>query len=94
MVDKMVFVCYNQITTEEKYMLSMLTSIFTDINIWIKSWDTTVFALVTIVLVLFLGLATVAFFKKAVSDKPAVKIGKIILIALFVFLIIYIISVH
>jgi len=94
MVDKMVFVCYNQITTEEKYMLSMLTSIFTDINIWIKSWDTTVFALVTIVLVLFLGLATVAFIKKAVSDKPAVKIGKIILIALFVFLIIYIISVH
>jgi len=75
-------------------MLSMLTSIFTDINIWIKSWDTTVFALVTIVLVLFLGLATVAFIKKAVSDKPAVKIGKIILIALFVFLIIYIISVH
>lgn len=75
-------------------MLSMLANIFTDINVWIKAWDDITFALVTIVLVLFLALATVAFIKKAVSDKPAVKIGKILVIALFLFLIVYIISVH
>jgi len=75
-------------------MLSMLASIFTDINVWIQAWDDITFALVTIVLVLFLALATVAFIKKAVSDKPAVKIGKIVVIALFLFMIIYIISVH
>ena len=75
-------------------MLGMLTSIFTDINIWIQGWDDITFALVTIVLVLFLALATVAFIKKAVSDKPAVKISKIVVIALFLFMIIYIISVH
>ena len=75
-------------------MLSMLTSIITDINIWIKGWDSLTFALTIIVLVLFLGLATVAFIKKAVNDKPAIKIGKIVLIAILVFLIVYIISVH
>lgn len=75
-------------------MLGMLTSIFTDINIWIQGWDDITFALVTIVLVLFLALATVAFIKKAVSDKPAVKISKIVVIALFLFMIVYIISVH
>jgi len=75
-------------------MLSMLVSIFTDINIWIQGWDNLTFALITIILVLFLGLSTVAFIKKAVSDKPAIKIGKIIGIALIVFLIVYIISVR
>ena len=75
-------------------MISMLTSFITDINVWIKGWDDITFALITIVLVLFLGLAVVAFVKKAVSDKPAIKIGKILVIALFLFLIIYTISVH
>ena len=74
--------------------MSMLANIFTDIAIWVKSWSPVVFALVLICLVLFLGLATVAFIKKAVSDKPAVKIGKIIIIAILVFLIIYICSTH
>ncbi len=72
----------------------MLTNIFTDINAWIKGWDSTTFVIILICLVLFLGLSTVAFIKKAVSDKPAIKISKIIVIALFVFLIIYICSVH
>lgn len=75
-------------------MMAMLTSIITDINVWIQGWDSTTFALITICLVLFLALAVVAFIKKAVSDKPAIKVGKIILIALLVFLIVYTISVH
>ena len=75
-------------------MMSMLTNIFTDIAVWIKSWSPVVFAVVLICLVLFLALATIAFIKKAVSDKPAVKIGKIIVIALLVFLIVYVCSTH
>lgn len=94
MVEILGLLCYNLHITEEKYMFSMLVSVFTDINAWIKSWDAITFAIILICLVLFLGLATVAFIKKAVSDKPAIKIGKIIVIALFVFLIIYICSVH
>ena len=75
-------------------MMSMLANIFTDIAVWIKSWSPVVFTVVLICLVLFLALATVAFIKKAVSDKPAVKIGKIIVIALLVFLIVYVCSTH
>lgn len=75
-------------------MMTMLTGIITDINVWIQGWDSTTFALITICLVLFLALAVITFIKKAVSDKPAIKIGKIILIALLVFLIVYTISVH
>lgn len=75
-------------------MLSMLLGFVNDINFWIQSWDDITFALVTIVLVLFLALSTTAFIKKAVSDKPAIKIGKIIVIALFLFMIVYVISVH
>ena len=75
-------------------MLSMLMGFVNDINFWIQGWDDITFALVTIVLVLFLALATTAFIKKAVSDKPAIKIGKIIVIALFLFMIVYVISVH
>ena len=75
-------------------MLTMLAGIINDINVFIKSWDSVTFALITIVLVLFLGLASRAFIKKAISDKPAIKIGKILAIALFVFLLVYIISVH
>ena len=74
--------------------MSMLANIFTDIAVWIKGWSPVVFAVVLICLVLFLALATVAFIKKAVSDKPAVKIGKIIVIALLVFLIVYVCSTH
>ena len=94
MVDKNVGLCYNFAYDGGNMMISMLADVFTDINAWIKSWDTTTFALITIVLVLFLGLAVIAFVKKAVSDKPAIKVGKIIIIALFLFLIIYICSVH
>lgn len=75
-------------------MLSMLLGFVNDINFWIQGWDDITFALVTIVLVLFLALSTTAFIKKAVSDKPAIKIGKIIVIALFLFMIVYVISVH
>ena len=74
--------------------MTMLASIFNEIQAWIKGWDSLTFALTIIILVLFLGLSTVAFIKKAVSDKPAIKIGKILVIALLVFLLVYIISVH
>lgn len=75
-------------------MISMLMNIFTDIAVWIKSWSPVVFTVVLICLVMFLALSTVAFIKKAVSDKPAVKIGKILVIAILVFLIIYVCSTH
>lgn len=75
-------------------MISMLCGFLQDVQAWIKSWDTTTFVIIVIALVLFLGLSTVGFIKKAVSDKPAVKISKILVIALLIFLIIYICSVH
>ena len=75
-------------------MISMLCGFIQDIQAWIKSWDTITFAIITIALVLFLGLATIVFLKKAVSDKPAIKVGKILVIALLIFLIIYVCSVH
>ena len=75
-------------------MISMLCGFFQDVQAWIKGWDGVTFAIITIALVLFLGLATVAFIKKAVSDKPAVKVGKLLIIGILIFLIIYICSVH
>lgn len=75
-------------------MISMLANVIVDLNVWIKSWDSLTFTLITIVLLLFLTTTVVAFLKKAVSDKPAIKISKIIMIALLLFVVIYIISVH
>ena len=75
-------------------MLTMLGNIITDINVFIQSWDSVTFALVIIIAVLLLFLTSRTFIKKAVSDKPAIKIGKILTMALIVFLIVYIISVH
>ena len=72
----------------------MLLNVFADISAWIKSWSPALFAVVVMILVLLLALTAVAFLKKAVSDKPAIKIGKIVTIAILIFLIIYIISVH
>ena len=74
--------------------MGMILNIFADINDWIKSWSPALFAVVVMILVLFLAFAAVAFVKKATSDKPAIKIGKIVTMAILVFLIIYIISVH
>ena len=74
--------------------MGMFLNIFADINDWVKSWSPALFAVVVIILVMFLAFAMVAFVKKATGDKPAIKIGKIITIAILVFLIIYIISVH
>ena len=75
-------------------MLSMLTDIFVDINTFIKSWSTVTFTLIVIVMVLLLGLAARSFIKKAVSDKPAIKIGKILVIAILVALLIYIVTAY
>ena len=72
----------------------MLLNIFADISDWIRSWSPALFAIVIMILVMFLAFATVAFVKKATSDKPAIKIGKIITIAILVLLIVYIISTH
>ena len=72
----------------------MLLNVFSDISAWIKSWSPALFAVVVMILVLLLALTAVAFVKKAVSDKPGIKIGKIVTMAILVFLIIYIISTH
>lgn len=74
--------------------MGMILNIFADISDWIKSWSPALFAVIVMILVLMLGLTAVAFVKKAVSDKPAVKIGKIVVMAILIFLIIYIISTH
>ena len=75
-------------------MFAMLGNIINDINVFIQSWDSVTFALVVILAVMFLFLATRSFVKKAISDKPAIKIGKILLMALLVFVLVYVISVH
>ena len=74
--------------------MGMILNIFADISDWIKSWSPALFAVIVMILVLMLGLTAVAFVKKAVSDKPAVKIGKIVVMAILILLIIYIISTH
>lgn len=70
--------------------LGMLASIFTDLENWIRSWDSTTFA---VVLIVFLGLMTMFgtdFLKGLLGGKTKFKFFSFLFLALSTTALVYI----